>query len=159
MIDIKQYDSIMLVPKEWDSIIGDNLYLSIEFLTFMEEIDKCNQKYYMIYVDGKLDSVFMTYIRLKYNMAMFTRFNLPQKMQMVYVPLSVTRPGISCVNNIGYVFDYIKTLKGPKMILNLDNIEAKGYAKGLTCPKCIWPNHFKTFDEYLNSLRSGYRRR
>ena len=60
MIDIKQYDSIMLVPKEWDSIIGDNLYLSIEFLTFMEKIDKCNQKYYMIYVDGKLDSVFMT---------------------------------------------------------------------------------------------------
>ena len=35
MIDIKQYDSIMLVPKEWDSIIGDNLYLSIDFLTFI----------------------------------------------------------------------------------------------------------------------------
>jgi len=48
MIEIKKFDSITLVPDEWDSIIGDNIYLSKEFLAFMERIDKCEQKYYMI---------------------------------------------------------------------------------------------------------------
>ena len=50
MITIKQFDSINDVPSIWDSVIGDNIYLSIEFLSFMEEVDKCNQKYYMIYL-------------------------------------------------------------------------------------------------------------
>ena len=48
MIEIKQFDSITKVPDEWDTIIGDNLYLSKDFLAFMEGIDKCDQKYYKI---------------------------------------------------------------------------------------------------------------
>lgn len=159
MIRIQKYNSILDVPTEWDTVIGDNLYLSIKFLSFMEKVDKCQQEYFVLFEDEKVSNVFMTYIRPKYNMAMFTKMTLNQKMKMVYVPLSVTRPGIANENHLEAVFEYIKTLKGPKMILNLSNHNPKGFAKGLTCPKCIFTNRFNSFDDYLNSLRSGYRRR
>lgn len=159
MIKIQEYHSILDVPREWDLVIGDNLYLSIDFLSFMEEVDKCNQRYFVLYEDDMICNVFMMYTRPKYNMAMFTKFALYQKMQMIYVPLSVTRPGIANEKHLDIIFEYLKKIKGPKMILNLNNHNPKGYAKGLTCPKCIFTNRFKSFEEYMNSLRSGYRRR
>ena len=159
MIEIKEFDSITKVPDEWDTIIDDNIYLSKEFLTFMERIDKCEQKYYMIYDDGDLDTVFMSYVRKKYNPAMFTKFNLHQRMTMIYVPLSVTRPGIAYNKHLDKAMDFIKTIKGPKMLLNIEDVDPRGYAKGLTCPKCILTNRFASFDDYMNSLRSNYRYR
>ena len=129
MIEIKQFDSIFKVPDVWDSVIGDNLYLSKDFLSFMETVDKCDQRYYMLFDDGVLDSVFMSYVRKKYNLAMFTKFNLYQKMTMIYVPLSVTRPGIAYGKHLDKVMDFIKTLKGPKMILNIGDVDSRGYAK------------------------------
>lgn len=159
MIEIKEFDSITKVPDLWDSVIGDNLYLSKAFLTFMEEIDRCDQRYYMLFDDGVLDSVFMSYVRKKYNLAMFTRFTLYQKMTMIYVPLSVTRPGIAYGKHLDKVLDHIKSMKGPKMVLNLEDVEPRGFAKGLTCPKCILTNRFSSFEEYLDSLRSSYRYR
>ena len=159
MIEIKEFDSITKVPDEWDTIIDDNIYLSKEFLTFMERIDKCEQKYYMIYDDGDLDTVFMSYVRKKYNPAMFTKLNLHQRMTMIYVPLSVTRPGIAYNKHLDKAMDFIKTIKGPKMLLNIEDVDPRGYAKGLTCPKCILTNRFASFDDYMNSLRSNYRYR
>lgn len=159
MIEIKQFDSIVDVPDTWDSVIGDNIYLSKKFLTFMEGIDKCEQRYYMLFDDGALDSVFMSYVRPKYNLAMFTKFYLYQRMTMIYVPLSVTRPGIAYNKHLDKVMEFIKTIKGPKMILNIEDVEAPGYAKGLTCPKCILTNRFESFDDYFSKLRSNYRYR
>ena len=159
MIQIKQFDSILKVPDSWDSVIGDNLYMSKDFLSFMESVDKCNQKYYMLFDAGKLDTVFMSYVRKKYNLAMFTKFNLYQKMTMIYVPLSVTRPGIAYGKHLDKAMDFIKTIKGPKMLLNIGDVDPRGYAKGLTCPKCILTNRFSSFEDYLNSLRSNYRYR
>lgn len=158
-IKIIKYDTIKDVPNTWDSIIGDNIYMSKKFISFMENIDKCNQKYYMIYENDELDTIFMTYVRKKYNLGMFTKINLVQKITMIYVPLSVTRPGIIYNKHIETAFNYIKTLKGPKMILNIGDYHPDNYAKGLTCPKCIFYNKFKTFDEYIDSLRSNYRHR
>ena len=150
MIEIKEYQSITEVPKQWEDVIGDNLYLTIEFLTFLEKNDKCEQRYFMLYDDGKLDSVFMLYTRPKYNMAMFTKFNIVRKMTMVYLPLSVTRPGIAHGKHIDEIFKFIKTIKGPKMILNLGDFNPEGYAKGLTCPKCILTNDFADFNDYFS---------
>ena len=160
MIVIKKYDSISLVPKEWDSIIGDNIYLSIEFLKFMERVDSCQQQYYLIYDDNhKLDTIFMTYVREKYNVLMFTKLNITKKTTMVYVPLSVTRPGIVYGKHLKESFEIIKKIKGQKIILNIGDVDPNGFAKGLTCPKCIFYNNFKSFDEYMSCLRSNYRHR
>ena len=159
MIEIKKYQKVADIPKEWDSVIGDNLYLSIEFLAFIERVEDYGQKYYAVYDGGKIDTVFMTYQLSAYNMAMFTKFNLPRKTTMVYIPLSVSRPSIAYGKHLSAVFDYLKGIKGPKMVLNLGDLKVKGYAKGLTCPKCILTNRFSSFDGYMSSLRSGYRRR
>ena len=61
MIQVDKYSTIHEVPDTWDSLIGDNLYLSKKFLSFMESVDQCGQTYYMLYDDGVLDSVFMTH--------------------------------------------------------------------------------------------------
>ncbi len=159
MIKVVDYDSITKVPLEWEKIIGDNIYLSIQFLSFMEQIDKCQQHYYMIYNDDKLDTIFMTYKRDNYNLGMFTKINLVQKITMIYVPLSVTRPGIVYGKHFDKALDIIKKIKGPKMIFNIEDLNIKGWAKGLTCPKCIFYNKFSSFEEYLQKLRSNYRHR
>ena len=159
MIEIFTYESVNQVPKEWDTIVGDNIYMTTRFLSFMESVEDCNQRYYAIYQDGKLDTVFMTYERKHYNLGMFTKLNLYQDMTFVYVPLSVTRPGIAYGQCLPQALEFIKKLKGPKMMLNLEDMQMQGFAKGLTCPKCIFTNRFASFDEYLGAMRSNYRRR
>ena len=159
MIEIFTYESIKQVPQEWDSIVGDNIYMTTQFLFFMEDVDDCHQRYYALYKDGQLDTVFMTYERKHYNLGMFTKINLYQDMTFVYVPLSVTRPGIVYNQCLQQALDYIKKMKGPKILLNLEDMDLKGFAKGLTCPKCIFTNRFSSFEDYLGSLRSNYRRR
>lgn len=157
---VEVFNQIEDVPNEWDSLIEDNLYLSKEFLSFIEENDKCNQKYYMIYDDNdKLDTIFMSYVRNDFDIATFAKFDMVTPTTLIYVPLSVTRPGLMGNKCIDYAFKYIKKIKGPKMVLNLKDYNPKGYAKGMNCSKCIFHNRFKTFDDYMNSLRSNYRRR
>ncbi len=159
-IEIKKYNSILEVGDEWDTVVKDNIYLTKKFLSFMEEIDPCKQEYYMIFKDHKLDGVFMMYERPKYNLGMFTQLNLVVKMKLMYVPISVTRPGIACHETLKDALGYISKMKGPKMVLNLEEKDLDNhYAVGLTCPKCIFYNHFTSFDDYLSSLRSNYRRR
>ena len=55
--------------------------------------------------------------------------------------------------------EFIKTIKGPKMLLNIEDVDPQGFAKGLTCPKCILTNRFDSFDDYMSKLRSNYRYR
>ena len=159
MIEIFTYESIKQAPKEWDALVGDNIYMTTRFLSFMESVENCHQRYYAIYKDGQLDTVFMTYKRKHYNLGMFTKINLYQDMTFIYVPLSVTRPGIVYNQCLQQALDFIKKMKGPKILLNLEDMHLKGFAKGLTCPKCIFTNRFSSFEDYLNSLRSNYRRR
>lgn len=159
MTEIFTYESIKNAPKEWDDIVGDNIYMTTQFLSFMESVEQCNQRYYTVYKDGQLDTVFMTYERKRYNLGMFTKINLYQDMTFVYVPLSVTRPGIVYNQCLDEAIAYIKKMKGPKIMLNLEDLHIKGFAKGLTCPKCIFTNRFSSFEDYLDSLRSNYRRR
>lgn len=155
-----KYLKVNDIPKEWDNLIGDNLYMSLDFLKFLEDVEDYNQAYYALFDDeGKMDTIFMSFILPEYNLAMFTNFNLVQKMTMIYVPLSVTRPGIIYGKHLNEALEYIKKIKGPKMILNLGDLEAKGFAKGLTCPKCILTNRFNSFENYLDSMRSNYRQR
>ena len=115
------YNYIKEVPNSWDSLIKDNLYLSKDFLSFIEENDKCGQKYYMVYDDdNNLDTIFMSYVRENFDIATFAKFDMITPTTLIYVPLSVTRPGLMGNKCIDYAFEYIKNIKGPKMVLNLD---------------------------------------
>lgn len=157
---IERYTSADELPEAWDDAVHDNIYLSRKFLAFMEKADDAKKTYYAVYdADRKVDTVFETVERKGYNLAMFTRLNFKIKITMVYVPLSVTRPGIEYGKCFQEAADYIRKLPGYKIFLNLPDMPMRGYAKGLTCPKCVLRVRWKTFDEYMNALRSNYRYR
>ena len=160
---IEEYGHASDLPEEWDSIVGDNIYMTRKFLCFIEENDHCSQRYFLIRSrSGAVDTVFITYIRRRYNLAMFTKFPMFVKMTFIYLPMSVTRPGIIFNNCAGEALEYIKSIKGYKIILNLgesDLADFTGFAKGLTCPKCILHIRWNSFDEYMQNLRSNYRHR
>ena len=157
---IVRYDSVSELPNEWDSVVGDNIYLTRKFLAFMETADREKKTYYGVYdSSGKLDTVFETIERRGYNLGMFTRLNFKIKITMVYVPLSVTRPGIEYGECLEEAAEFIRGLKGYKIFLNLPDMELNGYAKGLTCPKCVLKIASHSLDEYMDYLRSNYRYR
>ncbi len=155
---VKEYKACEL-PDEWDSVIGDNVYLSRGFINFMESADDSVKKYYAVLIDGKIDTVFTTQERRGYNLAMFTKRDFKVKMTLVYVPLSVTRAGIAYKEGLVEAMEFVRKLPGYKIFLNLPDINAKGYAKGLTCPKCELKVRWSDFDGYMDALRSSYRYR
>lgn len=156
---ILKYERAADLPSEWDDAAGGNIYLTRAFLAFMEEADDLEKCYFGVYSDGKLDTIFETVLQPEFNLAMFMGKVKKIKATMIYVPLSVTRPGISYKNCFDEAVEFIRKLPGYKVFLNLPDVSAKGFAKGFTCPKCILDIKWKTFDEYLNSLRSNYRYR
>ena len=147
------------LPEEWDEAAKDNIYLSREFIKFMEKADSVPKKYYAVINNGKIDTVFMTQERKGYNLAMFTERDLKVKMTLIYVPLSVTRAGIEYGECLEEAMQFVRKLPGYKIFLNLPDMSPKGYAKGLTCPKCELRLRWNSFEEYMNALRSNYRYR
>lgn len=157
---IEEFERAYTLPSQWDSFVGDNLYMKRDFLAFMEGASPCGQKYFAVWGgDKRLQSVFMTFVQEGYNLAMFTRWNLQVRITMVYVPLSVTQPGLVYSGYPSEALAYLKGIKGYKILLNLPDEAFPGFAKGLTCPKCILRLRWQSLDGYLAALRSGYRRR
>lgn len=148
------------LPAEWDEVAGDNLYLRRDFLAFMESCDPCGQRYHLVRdADGRLDTVFLTYVRRRYNLSMFTRYDYRVTMTFVYVPLSVTRPGIAWGTCRDEALAHIRGIKGYTLVLNVPAGDYPGFATGLTCSQCVLPVGWSTFEEYLAALRSHYRHR
>lgn len=156
---IVKYERAAELPPEWDEAARGNIYLTRAFLAFMEEADDLEKSYYGVYSGDKLDTIFETVVQPEFNLAMFMGKVRKIKATMIYVPLSVTRAGISYGNCLAEATEFIRKLPGYKVFLNLPDVNVTGFAKGFTCPKCILDIKWKTFDEYLHSLRSNYRYR
>lgn len=149
-----------LLPAEWDDVTRDNIYLQRNFLAFIEKSEHDYQPVYYLFYDGdRLDSVFVSHRRKGYNLGMFTKTDLKIEITLIYLPMCVTASGIVTGKLKELVFDTIRSIKGYKMILNLLDGDVKGFATGLTCPKCILDLPFSSFDDYLSALRSDYRNR
>lgn len=148
------------LPPEWDEITDGNPYLKRKFLSFIEKTEKdYSPNYYLFYDNGRLDSCFVAFCNNKFDIAMFTEATFKRKVTLIYMPMSVTRPGMVLGKLRGEVIETIKKIKGYKLALNLEDGNAPGFATGLTCPKCILYLRWATFEEYAASLRSDYRNR
>lgn len=156
---ILKYQSAAELPPEWDDAVRGNIYLTREFISFMESADDNKKCYYAVYRDGKIDTVFETVEQPEFNLGVFTGKQRKIKATLVYVPLSVTRAGISYGKCLTEATEFIRKIRGYKLILNLPDVNVNGFAKGYTCPKCILDIKWNTFDEYLAALRSNYRYR
>lgn len=118
-------------------------------LTLLEEINPSNQRYYL-----EKDSFAATY-KLRVDLFSFTRkFKLSLPVTVVGYPLSIDRQGYK--GDEKFLLDVLNRIKGIGIVLNMDKELVKG---ARTLSTFIFSNRFESFDEYINSLRSSYRRR
>lgn len=159
MINVyKKINSAKDLPKEWDVLCKNNIYMSRSFLQFMEKVNYCNQSYHLFYKKKKLYSCFMMFER-KFNLFIFTKYKINVPMKFVYLPLSVSHPSIIWDEDKSEVNDILNKMKGIKILINIQKEELDGFSKGNYLPICIIENRWKTWDEYLKSMRANYRRR
>ena len=100
--------------------------------------------------------------KIKLNLLTFSRLKINLPFTVIAPPAS-----LDCSGYIGNVEELIADYKrrnGLFLILNLKKNDAElildnAVAVGKTLPTCIFHNSFESFDHYLSSLRSSYRRR
>lgn len=148
------------LPKEWNELCEKNIYMKKSFLMYMEKVNYCNQSYHLFYKNNKLYSCFMMFER-KFNLFIFTnKFDIKVNMKFIYLPLSVTAPSIVFDEDKSEVETVLNKMKGIKIIINTDeNDRISNFHQGHYLPICILENKWNTFDDYMNNLRSNYRRR
>lgn len=121
----------------------------VKLLSLMEQINSCNQ-----YYEVNDDCLIISY-DLKLNLFNFKKIlTLKVKAQIIGLPISLSQKGY--FGDINKVIQIIKKRKGLKIILNADTEIIKG---ARTLSTFLFQNNFETFDDYLNKLRSSYRRR
>ena len=154
----RRIDSAKDLPKEWDGLCEKNIYMSRSFLTFMEKVNPCRQSYHLFYEGDRLYSCFMMFER-RFNLFIFTKYKINMPMKFIYLPLSVSHPSIIWGEDKTEVAKALHKMKGIKIIINVDGEELEGFAKGHYLPICILENRWKTFEDYIGSMRASYRRR
>jgi hypothetical protein len=127
----------------------------INLLELLEEVNPCSQEYYVY-----KDIILITY-KCDLNLLSF-RKNLKLKVgtRMIGLPISVSRSGIwACDKDDGVlqkkVLEALAMLKGLTVVLNSD-IEFPGQNRTLS--NYVFRNRFTGFDQYLQEMRSSYRR-
>ena len=157
----KIYHLASQLPLSWDKLCQNNLYLQRSFLTYMEQTNNCGQQYYAFFYKNKLVGGFVTFEYLS-NLLMFTRqFKLNFKIKYIYLPLSVCEPGIFLnQHSQNEITQTIKSINGLKVILSTkDNTLLPGLTFANYLPTSIMNIKWRTFNQYLNALRSNYRHR
>lgn len=128
-----------------------------ELLDLLKEENKFEQEYY--YIEYKNDYAFFVLYKNKMNIFTFGKLKCFINLKVIGYPCSLSNCGY-ITNNEKFMLDFIKTIKGAKLVLNVkDPIIDKEMTLGKTLPTCIFHNSFSSIEEYLSSLRSGYRRR
>lgn len=121
----------------------------IPLLELLEQINPCGQEYEL-----RNNSIIISYF-LKLNLLNFKNM-LPLKwrVQVIGLPISISEKGYWGEETS--VEKTIRERKGLKILLNGNS----GFKKpGRTLSTFIFENKFLTFNEYLDALRSSYRRR
>lgn len=93
------------------------------------------------------------------NLFTFGKLNFKIPVTFIAMPFSIDEPGFSGDIN-ALIEDYSKR-KGFFLLLNLKNVDSidKKYPRANTLLTCVFTNRFNSFEDYLLSLRSNYRRR
>ena len=121
----------------------------VSLLELLEKVNPCNQEYEIVN-----NNIIISYT-LRINLLNFRNiFPLKANVQIIGLPVSVCLPGYFGDDSI--IEKTVKERKGLKVLLN-GNSPFKGGGKTLST--FVFENCFSTFNEYLNSLRSPYRRR
>ena len=130
-----------------------------DLLKLLHRANPLEQKYYLL-TEGEKYAFFTSYFN---RMDLFTYGKLQWfiNIQTIGFPCSLSTKGY-VTNDEKWMLEYIKTIKGCKLILNADEkTDITGMTFGETLPTCVLellPEH-TSLEKYIKSLRSTYRRR
>jgi len=122
---------------------------SLELLSLLERVNPCSQKYYME------NGTFIVTYRLGMDLLnLWGRLSLKLDTNVIGLPISVADPGYK--GRERDVESFLKKQRGLWVVLNGKkpfSVQAR------TLSTFVFKNSYKSFQDYLNSLRSPYRRR
>lgn len=159
-MDVNKIENARALPKEWDHLAED-YFQTREFLTHTESYNPCQQRYYVGFQDESFVAGAIVYT-LRLDLLTYLSIKSPLKMNIVGVPCSV-----SCSGLVGYEELYSVLLesmkreeKGFLLVLNRESRDdIPEFIQGRTLPTIIFKNRFFSWDDYVQSLRSHYKRR
>jgi hypothetical protein len=157
---LDKLDSAQALTGAWDAIT-ENRFQKRPFLIHCEKYNPCNQRYYCLSRKNELLAGAVVYTRTL-DLLTFLKVKSRLRMHIAGVPCSVSSSGL--IGDSGHFPELLKQLadheKGFLLCLNL-NVPPVGtrMITGRTWPSIIFANPFLSWEEYLKSLRSHYRRR
>ncbi len=159
-IILKTKDSPEFLNENWDKL-ADHYFQKREFLLLLHKTNPCSQRYYELYRNDIMVAGTVVYT-LKVNILTFSNINLPLKLLMIGLPVSVAAPPLigesSEFENL--VNEILKVERGLTLCLNLkeDVLRTKVVCMR-TLPTIVFRNQFDDFIHYKMALRHPYRRR
>jgi len=150
---MSKYKSIKNLAADLEKAADLNSYTEfVEFIPLLEILEKtnpCGQEY-----EFDHNNIVVSYF-LKLNLLNFKNmFPLKANVQIIGLPVSVCEK--SYWGDQTFVEKIIQERKGLKVLINGDAPFKNG---GMTLSTFIFENKYSSFDEYLDNLRSSYRRR
>ena len=132
---------------------------TLSMLTLLKTANPLKQKFY--YIEDDSNYAFFTVYENRMNLFTYGKAEWFMNIQTVAFPCSLSNSGF-ITNNVKWMLTYIKTIKGCKLVLNLDEkTDIKGMSFGETLPSCELkiPEGINDIKTYMDALRSPYRRR
>ncbi len=143
------YKSVNDLIIDHNIISNNELQELMPLLRLLEKVNPCNQKYELH------DNSLVISYSLKLNLFNFINlFPLKLNVQIIGLPVSVCMKGY--YGDDFAVKKIINQRNGLKILLNGDSMFEGG---GKTLSNFVFDNRFSSLDDYLNNLRSPYRRR
>lgn len=165
MKKISDQEKTVYISDRFDEIadyVKDILQYPFErgLLNLLKEENKLPQTY--VYLQKGSAYAFFTIYENKMNIFTFGKLKCFLKMKVIGHPCSLSNCGF-ITNDEEMMFDYIKKIKGAKLVLNVGKISGcpsvKQMTVGETLPTCILDRHLDSIEDYMAHLRSPYRRR
>ena len=128
-------------------------------LKLLKEANPLSQRYY--YIEDEENYGFFTVYDNRMNLFTYGKAEWYMNIHTVAFPCSLSCSGI-VTNNTEWVLSYVKTIKGCKLVLNLDEpVKTQNMSHGETLPSCVLTlqEGHTSLEAFTDSLRSTYRRR
>jgi predicted N-acyltransferase len=149
------FSTARVLPQCWDVLAGTNVYLKRTFLEAVEASHRLGQRYYL-FGAPEPDSLLVSFRwRLQVPLVRF-----PVSATAVGVPCGCSRGGLRLgPRGQGSLRRHLRETPGLKLVLP----STADLGSELACVRrddsFVLKIRWDTFDEYLHSMRSGYRRR
>jgi hypothetical protein len=159
-MEIRKVHSAAELPEQWDKLATD-YFQTRDFLGHTEAYNPCDQRYYIVFKHEVLISGLVIYT-LRIDLLTYLAIPSPFRMKVIGIPCSVSSAGIiGDIQGLSDLLDYLKGKeKGLLLVLNLDSPPPiRGFIMGRTLPTIVMEGSYDSWEDYLQSLRSDYRRR